>query len=233
MLKAIIVDDESNQRENLRMILEGHCSGVEVVAEGKSALEGAGLIMKHSPDVIFLDVEMPGGTGLDLLQSLEKVDAKVILVTAHANHMQEAFKVNVFDYIIKPIDIEEMIDTVDRIVNSSETLKTGSVKVGLPSSNGLIYVNKEDIVFIKAQGSYSEVQFKSGKPLMISKNLKFFESIIKDKAFLRIHRSCIINLLHVAEFSKMDGGLVILSNGQEFPVSKDQRDVLLSALQDF
>ncbi|MFT6921994.1 MAG: two-component system LytT family response regulator [Crocinitomicaceae bacterium] len=233
MLKAIIVDDESNQRENLRMILEGHCSGIEVVAEGKSALEGAGLIMKHNPDVIFLDVEMPGGTGLDLLQSLENVDAKVILVTAHANHMQEAFKVNVFDYIIKPIDIEEMIDTVDRIVSSTEVLTTESVKVALPSSNGLTFVNKEEILFIKAQGSYSEVQLKSGKSLLISKNLKFFESIITDKAFLRIHRSCIINLFHVAEFSKSDGGLVILSNGMEFPVGKDQRDVLLSALEGF
>ncbi|MFT6246807.1 MAG: two-component system LytT family response regulator [Salibacteraceae bacterium] len=233
MLKAIIIDDESNQRENLRMILEGHCSGIEVVAEGKSALEGAGLILKHSPDVIFLDVEMPGGSGLDLLQSLEKVDAKVILVTAHANHMQEAFKVNVFDYIIKPIDIEEIIGTVDRVVSSTEILKTDSLKVALPSSNGLIFVNKEDILFIKAQGSYSEVQFKSGKSLLISKNLKFFESIITDKAFLRIHRSCIINLFHVAEFSKSDGGLVILSNGIEFPVGKDQRDVLLSALEGF
>jgi two-component system LytT family response regulator len=231
MLRAIIIDDESNQRENIRLILEKHCAGVDVIAEGASAMEGISLLHKLSPDVMFLDVQMPGGTGLELLKTLDNLETKVVLVTAHSNHMQEAFKVRVFDYLIKPIDIHEMLDTVKRLqeIKSKET--EGTRKVGLPSSTGYIYLEKEDIEYISANGSYSEVQCTSGQKLMISKNLKYLESILNDDQFIRVHRSSIINVRHVREFSRSEGGIVILTSGHETQVSSDKRALLLDRLE--
>lgn len=229
-LRAIIIDDESNQRGNVRMILEDHCTGVEVIAEGKSAIEGAALISKHNPDVVFLDVEMPGGTGFDLLNGIGKVDSEIILITAYTNYMQKAFKFNTFDYLVKPIDIDEMIKTIDRLKESKAALISSSRKISLPSTTGLVYIEKENITFIKAQGSYSEVQLETSKSMLISRNLKFFESILVEENFMRIHRSSIINLSHVKEFSRSEGGVVILSSGEILTVANDKRDELLEKL---
>ena len=230
ILRTIIIDDEPNQRENIRLILEKHCTNIKIIAEGKSALEGAALVAKLDPDVVFLDIEMPGGTGLDLLKSYEDMDAQVVLVTAHENYMHDAFKVNVFDYLVKPIDIDEMIETVKRLHASARKEATQTRKIGLPSSNGLVYIEKEKIVFVGAQGSYSEVHFSSGEKMLISKNLKYFESILDEKTFMRIHRSSIANISHVKEFSRSEGGIVILSGGHEIQVSADRRDRLLEKL---
>lgn len=230
VLRAIIIDDESNQRGNIKMILEDHCTGVEVIAEGKSAIEGAALINKHNPDVVFLDVQMPGGTGFDLLDGIGKVDAEIILITAYTDYMQKAFKFNAFDYLVKPIDIDEMIKTVDRLKESRLPMSSGSLKISLPSTTGLVYVEKDKITVIRAQGSYSEVQLDDSKSLLISRNLKFFESLLGGENFMRVHRSSIINLSHVTEFSRSEGGLVVLSNGDSVPVANDNKDELLDKL---
>ncbi len=230
MLKAIIIDDELNQRENIRLILEDYCSGIKVVGEGSSALEGASLLNKLNPDVIFLDIQMPGGTGLDLLKALYKIDPHVVLVTAHINYMKEAFKVNVFDYLVKPIDINELNNTVNRLHAIKQKHDTTSKKISLPSSTGYTYLEKDDIEYISANGSYSEVKCISGQKLLISKNLKHIESILSDTQFLRVHRSSIINTNHVREFSRSNGGIVVMKSGHETQVSADKRTVLLELL---
>lgn len=230
ILRTVIIDDEPNQRENIRLILENHCENVKIIAEGKSAIEGAALVAKLNPAVLFLDIEMPGGTGLDLLKSYENMDTQVVLVTAHESYMHDAFKVNVFDYLVKPIDIDEMIDTVNRLHESARKEAIQTQKIGLPSSNGLVYVKKENIVFVSAQGSYSEVHFSSGEKMLISKNLKYFESILDENTFMRIHRSSIVHISHIKEFSRSEGGIVILSDGHEIQVSADKRERLLEKL---
>ena len=231
-LRTIIIDDEKHQRENIRMIINNHCSDVEVVAEGSSALEGMALLVKHNPDVIFLDVEMPGGTGFDLLNSIETLEAEVIFVTAYGNHMQKAFKVNAFDYLVKPIDIEELMSTIERVKKLKiRPNETGS-KISLPGSNGIIYIEKKEILLAKAQGSYAEIKLSSDKNLIISKNLKHIESLLVEDNFMRIHRSTLINLTCVKEFSRAEGGLVILNSGEEFHISPDCKDELLSRLAD-
>ena len=232
MIRAVIIDDESNQRENVRLILENHCDDVEVVAEGESAMEGMNIIKKHNPDVVFLDIQMPGGTGLDLLQTFEQLESKVVLVTAYANHMKDAFKVNVFDYLVKPIDIDEMIDTVDRIRNTIPKKTSSSSKVGLPSTTGFIYVEKKDIEYVGANGSYTEVYRCDEEKLLISKNLKYFENILDENQFMRIHRSSIVNIAHIKEFSRSQGGLVKLTSGHEIQVSSDKKNELLKRLEE-
>lgn len=231
-LRTIIIDDEKHQRENIRMILNNHCSGIEVVAEGGSALEGMALLVKHNPDVIFLDVEMPGGTGFDLLNSIEILAAEVIFITAYGNHMQKAFKVNAFDYLVKPIDIEELITTVNRLKASKNRMNDAGHKISLPSSNGIIYIEKEDILYVRAQGSYAEVKLNSGKIILVSKNLKYIEALLPKEIFMRIHRSTLININEVKEFSRSEGGIVILDSGEGFNVSADCKDELLSRLAD-
>jgi two-component system LytT family response regulator len=227
MLTAIIIDDEKNLRENIRLILQNYCTGIEVVDEADSAIAGAGLIAKHRPDVIFLDIEMPGGSGLTLLDNFAETGAKVVLVTAHKNYMQKAFKANVFDYLVKPVDITELQETVERIRNQMSISAAQSSKVGIPSTNGVMYIEKDDLLYIQAQGSYSEVHLHEKESFLVSKNLKHFEKLLLDDQFLRIHRSSLINLRHVREFSRLDGGIVIMSNDQTLPVTKEKRDLLL------
>lgn len=230
LLQAVIIDDEPNHRENIRLILENYCEGVEIIAEGSSAIQGAALLAEHHPDVIFLDIEMPGGTGFDLIQAFEKIDAKIVLVTGHTGRMLDAFKVNVFDYIVKPIDIEEIQETVNRLKAAKSGDTSGTRKIGLPSSTGLIFIEKEGIEYIGANGSYAEVVLTSKKKVLVSKNLKYIDSLLMDNNFIRIHRSSIVNILHIKEFSRSEGGIVILSSGNELQVSPDKREELLEKL---
>lgn len=220
------------------MILENYCENVEVVGEAESAVKGAVMITKLNPDLIFSDIEMPGGNGFSLLEALESVKAKIVLVTAHANYMKKAFKFNVFDYLVKPIDIEEFQNTIERVRKSIESevpseqveIDSESTKMALPTSTGRLYIDYSEIVQISAQGSYSDVKLQSGKLILVSKNLKYFESAMNKRTFMRIHRSCIVNLTFIREFSKSERGKVILTNNDELPVSNENKEELLERL---
>ena len=230
MLRAVIIDDEENQRENLRMILEQHCGGITVVADANNAISGAAVIAKHDPDVVFLDIQMPGGTGFDLMENLGQIEAKIVLVTAHEDHMRKAFKFNVFDYIVKPVDFNEVRAAVLRLSEGVKPGNTDSKKVALSTSTGVIFLEKQRIVFVKAEGSYTTIQLDDSKKITVSKNLKNIEQLLSDDQFMRVHRSYLINLVHVEEVTRTDGGFVKLGSEYEVPLSPDKKELLFQKM---
>ncbi len=230
MLRAIIIDDELNQRENLQIILENHCEGVKVIGQAENVIKGASLIGKLEADVVFLDVQMPGGTGFDLLENLESHSCKFVLVTAHKEYMQKAFKFSVFDYILKPVDIKEVKDTIQRLKAQTKTDSKSSShgnKLVLPSSNGTQFIDKEQIICVKAEGSYAELTLRESTTILVSKNLKFVSEQLGEEHFMRVHRSYLANLYHVEELVRSEGGFLLMKDGIEVPISPDRREEII------
>ncbi len=233
MLRAIIIDDELNQRENLQIILENHCEGVRVVGKAENVIKGASLIGELEADVVFLDVQMPGGTGFDLLENIGNHSCRFVLVTAHKEYMQKAFKFNVFDYILKPVDIQEVKATVQRLKTQIPTELKGSSqshKLVLPSSNGTQFIDKDQIICVKAEGSYAELTLRSRSSILVSKNLKFVSEQLGEEQFMRVHRSYLANLHYVEELVRSEGGFLLMKDGVEVPISPDRREEIIQRI---
>jgi len=233
MLRAIIIDDELNQRENLQIILENHCEGVLVVGKAENVIKGASLIGELEADVVFLDVQMPGGTGFDLLENIGNHSCRFVLVTAHKEYMQKAFKFNVFDYILKPVDIQEVKDTIQRLktdIPAESKSSSQSHKLVLPSSNGTQFIDKDQIICVKAEGSYAELTLRSRSTILVSKNLKFVSEQLGEEQFMRVHRSYLANLYYVEELVRSEGGFLLMKDGVEVPISPDRREEIIQRI---
>lgn len=244
MLKAIIVDDEKISREILADYLNKYCKDVKVMGAGDSAAQGIQLIKEHQPDVVFLDVEMPKGNGFDMLEQLDEINFETVFVTAFDNYAIQALNYSAAYYILKPISIDELIIAVDKI--KKERKKNQSVlhtrvllenmhnkgninqKIVLPLQDGFEVVSVKDIVHCKANDNFTDFYF-SGKPkMMICRTLKFYEELLKEAGFLRVHKSHLINLDHVVKYSKGKGGQLIMSDNSTVDVSPNKKDELLA-----
>ena len=248
MLKAIIVDDEKAGRETLGLLLEKHHPGIEVVATADSARTGREAILEHHPDLVFLDIQMPGGSGFDLLKSIEVVDFEVIFVSAHSQHALRAFQFAALHYIRKPIKVQELRDAILRaesIKQRDDQLKklqfstlhenfansqTQDMKIALPTLEGFSFVMLKDIVRIKGSESYSDVFFADGKKLVVSRKIVQLERLLTGHRFFRIHRSHLINLDHLVRYIRGRGGEVEMSDGEFLDVSRRKKAEFLEAI---
>lgn len=240
-MRAIIIDDEKHCVRTLKWTLKQYCGEVEVVAVANNGTEGVTLIEQHKPDIIFLDVEMPLMTGIDMLLQFQKIDFKVIFTTAYDQYAINAIKLHALDYLLKPIDKDELIEAVQKA-------KSGDVKpslkkiqeiqqsqkaerlhrIGLPTLNGLVFVNTNDIVCIIGEGNYSHFKIKEQPKILLSKKLKEVEEMLKDYSnFYRIHKSFIINLSYVSGYVRGEGGTVVMTDGTEIAVSRNKKDEFL------
>lgn len=242
-IRALIIDDEELARENLDMLLDSFCPKVEVVAKGGSKEEAKELIEKHQPDVIFLDICMPSGTeGLSLLDEIKQRDFLVVFVTAFKEYAIKAFNANAVHYLLKPIDVEELIDAVEKIqerleivsISSenresynesidevSQAIRTGvQHKITIAHSKGIKIINQEDIVFVQADSNCSILHFKDGTKYTDTRTLKTYEDVLSDDLFYRVHKSYITNVNCIKEVISADGGYVLLENGKEIPISR-------------
>ena len=237
-LKTIIVDDENNARENLKMLLEDYCPEVEVVALAESGNKAKELIDLYDPKLLFLDIKMPGEDGFTFLSSLSKRNFSVVFVTAHNQFALKAFKANAVDYIEKPVDIDDLKNAVNKVValrkegqHGSETgvqrLLDGLVSiktpgtVAIPTSDGFIMARMEDIVYLEADENYTTLHLAGGKKYLSCGSIKRYEDILEKNMFFRTHRSFIVNVAyHLKEFSRKEGNMVIMSNGAKIPVSR-------------
>ena len=243
-LKAIIIDDEDHCRSSLTKQLEWSCPGVDVIAEGKSAAEGKALIDQHHPDLVFLDIEMPGGTGFDMLKKIPVINFKLIFTTAFDEYAIEAFKVNAIAYLLKPIDGDELAATVDKIrmeKNDSVAKKLESLmkllsessktkKITVPVSDGLEFIHIDDIVRCEADSNYCKIFLRDGSNLFISKTLKHMDDLIEDKKFVRIHQSHIINMDFVKRYIRGKNGQIIMDDGSIIPISRSKKDDFLGRI---
>lgn len=238
-MKAILVDDEKNALEMLEWMILKNCPEVEIVAMCDSPLEGLEKIKSLKPDLIFLDIEMPQLNGFDLLDKLGKHESDVIFTTAYNQFAIKAFKACALDYLLKPVDPEELKSAVLKAKNkksrvSTEQLsmllsyvkpeKPKSKRIALTTTDHLIFIDTDKIIYCESDSNYTIVFLSSGEKIIVSKTLKDVEEILDGSDFFRIHASYLINMKHVTKFTRGDGGYVVMSNNQHITVSRKKKD---------
>src|SRR5678816_2412385 len=248
-MRAIIVDDEPDGIITLNKMLSLSCKQVEVVALCTDAEEAKLKIRELTPDLIFLDVQMPGKTGFELLAELDTDNMDVIFVTAHNQYMLQALQFSATDYLLKPIDEDRLTEAIRRVEKRQhgkggsqnvEALlynlqKAGSpkeMKLCIPTFKGFAILKLEDIILCEAEKNYTIIHLKDKKPIIVSRPLLEYENILEGATFLRIHRTFLINLQHVAEYHRGEGGVVIMSNGMEVEISRRKKDMFLTKIRE-
>lgn len=238
-MKAILIDDERNSLEMLEWNLQKTCPDVEIIAMCDSPLDGLEKIKQLKPDIIFLDIEMPQLNGFDLLDRLGKHDSDVIFTTAYNQFAIKAFKVCALDYLLKPIDPEDLKlavqkaagkktkmsqEQLDLLLSYMKPEKTKSKRIALTASDHLIFVETEKIIYCESDSNYTIFFLSDGQKIIVSKTLKDVEEILEGSDFFRIHASYLINMKHVSKFTRGDGGYVVMSNNQHITVSRKKKD---------
>lgn len=249
-ITAIIVDDALQARRLLKLMLAEHAPQVVLKAEASNASEALELVKEHQPDVIFLDIEMPGKSGLQVVEELHKacLPCDVVFTTAYNKYAIQAFRLSAVDYLLKPIDENQLIEAVQKVLakksitNSNrhleqlvENLKTETPDtISIPIVNGYEFVKLQNIVSIKADGSYVNIILGNGAPIVVSKNLKYFEQALEGFGqFVRVHRSYLINLQQMKRFERSGRGTIIMNDGSEIDLARDRREVFFAALEQY
>ena len=253
--KALIIDDESKSRKSLLQKLKDYCPEIEVVGEAANGEEGLSAIRIHQPDVLFLDIEMPKMNGLQMLEQLGAFEGAIIFTTAYNEFAIRAFKFSAFDYLLKPIDIQELKATIDRLavkLNTSakaekkpaeeqlsvllEQLKSGSEipkRIAVHTQEALHFFDPDEILRLEANSNYTFLHFVNGSKLLASKTLKEFEDLLPQKQFFRVHHSTIINLNYVRKYLKADGGSIEMTDGTLVDISRRKKDDFLEIIRHF
>jgi two-component system, LytTR family, response regulator len=244
MLKTILVDDEQMARNVLRGILEEFfAETVQIVAECKDVPEAVKAIHKHSPDIVFLDIEMPTYNGFDLLEFFGKgqINFKIIFVTAYSEYALQAFQISAVDYLLKPLQVEEVeraLEKLNALPNENKQYQTllenfqqpQERKIVLQTSDNLYVLRFADIVFLEAEGGYSNVHTETQGVILISKRLAQFEYLEETKVFFRAHRSYLINVEKIQRIDKRNF-TILMSNGKEVGLSQERKTLLLERLE--
>jgi two-component system LytT family response regulator len=248
-LKTVIVDDEQDAVEFINSIIGEYCTSLEVVAKANNVVQGVAAITDKKPDLVFLDVEMPNGNGFDLLAQFPEKDFDVIFITAFNHYAIKAIKFSAVDYILKPININEFIEAVNRVVkkrserqsrgNESikillENLKTSPPsRMAIPTADGMEYLNPREIIRIEADRSYSWFYLTGGRKILVSKHLKEFQELLSDRYFFRSHNSHLINLKYVKKYIRKEGGYIEMTDGAIIPVSRTRKEIFLAHMAKF
>ncbi len=240
MIKAIIIDDEDRARSGLRQLLALSCPEVQVVADCADVPSAVIAINQHRPDVVFLDIEMPKYSGLELFSFFREVDFGVIFVTAYSEFAIRAFELNAIDYLLKPVDGEKLKNAVTKLERRNSerftALQEGYARqefhrIALPVSDGLLFVEVAHIMLLEADGAYTHVWLADGSKLLVSKRLLFFEQVLADReSFLRVHRTYVVNFNHVSRYSKAES-LLVMDNQMSIPVPKERKAQIEDALR--
>jgi len=244
-IKSIIVDDEKHGRENLAGILSKYCPEVVLLGEANSVESAKELIQEQNPDLVFLDIEMPKATGFQLLEHFRDFRFEVIFVTAYDNYAIKAIRFSAADYILKPININDLMAAVEkvgeRIRQKQENQRVkqlfhnisrpGDPRIGLPTADRIEFVEVNKIIRCQGEGNYTHIYFEGNKNLMVAKTLVEFEDLLQEHGFVRIHKTHLVNLKHVVAYVKTDGGALQLSNGDKIAISRRRKEEVLKQLK--
>lgn len=248
MIKVIIVEDEASSAESLKRILREHAHDVQVIAETESVAEAITLILSLKPDLVFLDIHLTDGLGFDVISRCSYRDYRVIFLTAHDNYAVTAFRYNAIDYLLKPVDTQQVLEALDKarqnpIVSSHFEERfmelAGGMRgnerkrIALPSFEGLTMVNITDIVHCSSDGNYTTFYTIKGKKILVSRSIKEYDELLSPFNFFRVHQSHLVNLAYVEQFLKEDGGTLVMADGSRIDVSRRRKDLLLEALMRF
>ena len=241
-LKAIIVDDEKSSLQNLQHKLTAYCPDIKVVASSEKPEEAIILIRQHKPDVIFLDIEMPRMSGLRMLEELKDYTGEIIFTTAYTHYAVEAIRISAFDYLVKPVSIDELQNAVARLLKfkqgetrerleilrqSLSNNKSQKDKIAVPTSEGLEFIEINNIVHIASDSNYSKIYLVGGKHMLVTKLLKDFEDLLLPYRFYRVHNSHLINMNYIQKYIRGEGGQVVLQNGDTVDVSRRKKEEFL------
>lgn len=236
----LIIDDEASVRRNLSLIIQSYCDGFQVAGQAKSALGGLKQINELKPEIVLLDIEMPGGSGFDMLDCLANREFEVIFVTAYNLYAIKAFKYSAIDYLLKPVDIDELSVALNqakkRIQESSENFtdfrelfdsirNEKSLKLAINNQHDTEFVDIDSIVRMEASGSYTKIYLDSQREIVASKPLIHFESVIDEDFFVRTHHSHLINMNYVQKYLKKDGYFAVMNNGVSIPVAVRRKHI--------
>jgi two-component system, LytTR family, response regulator len=244
MINAIIVDDEQDGREALRLAIRNYCPSVNLLAVCGSAQEGIESINRYAPDLVFLDVQMPQKSGFDLLKELSPINFKVIFVSAFDKYAIKAIKFSALDYLLKPVDVDELTSAVNKVSESyPQSLyhyqsvwnnvqhKSGRIeRLAVPTFDGIDFFKTEDIIFCKADGNYTHLYLTDNTVKLTSRNLKDFDNILQDSGFCRVHHSFLINISHVQKYFRGEGGYVLMTNNHQVEISRRRKDEFMRLL---
>lgn len=243
-MKAIIIDDEPKARNLLRILAEENCPKITQIFEAGDLLSGVSIIKEEAPSIVFLDIEMPEHSGLEILNFIEKdaVNFEIIFTTAYSEYAIQAFKLSAIDYLLKPVRPNQVKEAVDKAIDFlskshistkleelKQSLSNNSFeKIGLPVNDGIKFVNFKDIIMLTADGMYTSITTIEEEDLCISKPLKHFVDILQNiPIFYKPHRSYLINLKHIKKYVKSDGGYIVMDNDKTVSISKEKRQEFL------
>jgi len=229
-ITACLVDDEANNIETLGLLL-AHINDIEVIGSYTSPEVAYLDILRNPPDILFLDVEMPGMNGLDLLKRLPELHTAVVFVTAHNDYAVQAFKVNAVDYILKPVLFSELHEAIEKVrkrlaANAVKNVKNilTDERLPLPTASGVEFVPVHEIIRLHGSGSYTEFHLENQRKILVSGNIGEFEKTLEERGFFRCHTSHIINPAHLLRFLKEDGGTLVMNDQAQVPVSRRRKD---------
>jgi len=243
-MKAIIIDDEPKARNLLRILLEENCPKITETFEAGDLLSGVEIIKKEEPNIVFLDIEMPEHSGLEILNFIERdvINFEIIFTTAYSEYAIQAFQLSAIDYLLKPIRPSQVKEAVDKAISllgktqisdKLEELKaslssSNFKKIGLPVADGIKFVAFDSIVMMEADGMYTKISLDNEDDILISKPLKHFVELLQNiPVFYKPHRSYLVNLKFIKQYVKSDGGYLLMDNGTSVSVSKEKRDEFL------
>jgi two-component system LytT family response regulator len=248
MIEAIIIDDERHSCDALKMLLDKCCPEVQVEAICSSGPEAIEKIKELNPELVFLDIEMPGMNGFQMLEQLPKINFEIIFTTSYDQYAITAFKFSALDYLLKPVDREELEKAVQKISKKlipdipqqleillQKINQTSSQvqKIALPTMQGLEFIPVESIIHCSSNNNYTEFFLSGKKKLLVSRTLKETEDILAEHAFLRVHHSHIVNLNAITRYIRGEGGYLIMSDGSTVDVSRSRKELLMQKLQPY
>jgi two-component system LytT family response regulator len=242
-VKALIVEDEEKSRKTLAKMLHDYCSDVSLLGECGNVNDAIKLIDSTKPDVVFLDIELPGRNGFELIEHYDNLSFEVIFTTAYNNYAIKAFKMSAIDYILKPIDLDELRCALDKVREKreleqkseqlnvlKENIQNVFEKISLPTMEGLIFVDLEDIIRCEAQNNYTKFYLANKENHLVSKTLKFYEGLLSDFNFFRINRGDIINLKYIKMLQRGKKLKIVLTDGTSLQLTDSRKEEFLETI---
>jgi len=248
ILTAIIVDDEEKGRTVIRELLTRYCPQVKIAAECSNAKDTKKAIQEINPEIVFLDISMPGETAFDMLRQLETIMFEIVFITAHSQYSVEAFRYSALDYLLKPVSEDLLIEAVAKAQQRSEEKKVNSrletllynssresvingKKICIPGIKGFLVIEVKDILYLEADSCYTCFHMANGKKITSAKTVGEYEEILEESSFFRVHKSFVVNLYYMKEYIKGDGGYIILNNGEKIEVSRRKKDEFMEKVK--
>jgi len=247
MIRTIIIDDEINAREIIAELLENYCKNVSLIGQADSVESGLKIIRELKPELVFLDIKLSDGTGFDLLRQLENIDFKIIFITAYEEYAIKAFKFSALDYLLKPIDINELIKSInkaeeliqqdnislklDTFFSNIDSISKKTKKIILKTTNNIYLVNINEIIRCESDKNYTHFYFLDKEKIVVSKTLKEYEALLSEYDFFRVHHSHLINLQCVEKLEKTDNNFVIMKDKSKVPVAFRKKEELMKLIK--